>query len=47
MGACASKPKESDIVEGSVSTENAVVESKNAATETDATLTQVSPIYSF
>ncbi|EOA17990.1 hypothetical protein CARUB_v10006431mg [Capsella rubella] len=39
MGGCASKPKESDIVEGSVPTENAVVESKNATTETDATLT--------
>lgn len=41
MGGCASKPKESDIGEGSVPTENAVVESKNATTETDATLTQV------
>lgn len=41
MGGCASVPKESDIVEGSVPTENVVVESKDVTTETDTTLTQV------
>lgn len=41
MGGCASQPKESDIVEGSVPTDNVVVESKDATTQIDATLTQV------
>ncbi|CAN8273661.1 unnamed protein product [Cochlearia groenlandica] len=41
MGGCASKPKESDIAEGSVpTTDNAVVESKDVSTETDTILTQ-------
>ncbi|KAF3547708.1 hypothetical protein DY000_02003992 [Brassica cretica] len=33
MGACASTPKESDILETPATTENAVVESKNVQTE--------------
>ena len=33
MGGCASKPKESDILETSAVTENAVVESKNVESE--------------
>lgn len=33
MGSCASKPKESDIIETSAVTENAVAESKNVETE--------------
>lgn len=33
MGACASTPKESDILETPATTENAVVESKNVETE--------------
>ena len=41
MGGCASIPKESDIVEGSVPTENVVVESKDVTTEADTTLSQV------
>ncbi|CAN7110025.1 unnamed protein product [Brassica rapa subsp. narinosa] len=42
MGACGSKPKESDIVESLVPTDNVVVESKN---ETDTTLVQVLLVY--
>nr|VDD49935.1 unnamed protein product [Brassica oleracea] len=38
MGACGSKPKESDIVESLVPTDNVVVDSKN---ETDTTLVQL------
>ncbi|KAJ4866738.1 hypothetical protein Rs2_11263 [Raphanus sativus] len=34
MGACASTPKESDILETPATTENAVVEPKNVETET-------------